>query len=138
MSPAFTLKRSIIANTGILGTLYNEKGLEIAKTFELPFVNNMKSISCIPFDEYRCKKDNTGRHRYWKILDVKGRMAIEFHVGNYASDSDGCILLGQSWGIMRNEKTGDMELSITSSKDTFKKIIDSKLIPDEFVLKIVS
>lgn len=138
MPSIFTLKRSIIANTATLGTLYNERGLEIAKTLELPFFNNINDLSCIPFGEYKCKKDNTGKYKYWKILDVDGRQAVEFHNGNYVTDSEGCILLGQSWAIMSNAKTNQMELSVTSSKDTFKRILDKELMPDEFILKIVS
>ena len=134
----FTLKRSIIANTAILGTLYNDKGLEVAKTLELPFFNNINDFSCIPFGEYHCKKDNTGNYRYWKINGVENRVGVEFHNGNYASDSNGCILLGQAWSIMRNEKTNQMELAVTSSKPTFKKILDNDLIPNEFSLKIIS
>lgn len=132
------LKREIISNKATLGTLINPKGLEIAKTLELPFMDNKQGISCIPFGTYQCKKDNTGRYRFWKILDVPGRKNIEFHNGNFATDTDGCILLGQSWAIMANNKTNQPELSVTSSKHTFKRILEKELIPDEFELNIFS
>ena len=138
--PELTLKREIISNKATLGTLINPKGLEIAKTLELPFMDNKRGISCIPFGTYQCKKDNKGKYRYWKILDVQGRTGIEFHNGNIAIDTDGCILLGQSWTVMSDirKNTGQMELAVTSSKTTFKRILEKELIPDEFELNIFS
>ncbi len=139
-SNTFGIKREIISNKATLGTLINPKGLEIAKTLELPFMDNKQGISCIPFGTYQCKKDNTGRYRFWKILNVPGRSGIEFHNGNFAVDTDGCILLGQSWTIMSDVRnnTGQMELAVTSSKTTFKRILEKELIPDEFSLHIFS
>lgn len=137
-SNTFGIKREIISNKATLGTLINPKGLEIAKTLELPFMDNKQGISCIPFGIYQCKKDNTGKYRFWKILNVPGRSGIEFHNGNYANETDGCILLGQSWAVMSNKKTNQMELSVTFSVNTFKRIIEKELIPDEFSLQIFS
>jgi len=138
MIPIFILKREILSNKATLGTLINPKGLEIAKTLEPPFVDNKRGISCIPFGSYRCIKDNTGRFRFWKILDVIGRENIEFHNGNLACHTDGCILLGQDWVFMSNDKTNQLELAVTFSKPTLKKILENKLIPDEFMLNIIS
>jgi len=139
-SNTFGLKREIISNKATLGTLINSKGLVIAKTLELPFMDNKQGISCIPFGTYQCKRDNTGKYRFWKILNVPGRRYIEFHNGNFADETDGCILLGQDWAFMSNKKTNQMELSVTSSVRTFKKILEleQELIPDEFLLQIYS
>ena len=138
-SNTFGIKREIISNKATLGTLINPKGLEIAKTLELPFMDNKQGISCIPFGTYQCNKDNTGRYRFWKISDVPGREYIEFHPGNYATDTNGCILLAQDWTFARNEKTQQIEMALTpTSNATFKRILEKELIPDEFSLQIFS
>jgi hypothetical protein len=132
----FTLKREIISNKATLGSLFNDKGLELAKSIEPPFMDNKQEISCIPFGVYKCKKDNTGKYRFWKVLNVEGRDAIEMHVANFASELRGCIAFGQSWSFMSNPKTNKLELSVTSSGKTFEKL--KEILPDEFELTIVS
>lgn len=132
----FTLKREIISNKATLGTLFNPQGLELAKSIELPFMDNKQGISCIPFGTYKCKKDNTGRHRFWKILDVEGRENIEMHIANFTSELKGCIAFGQSWAFMSNSKTNKLELSVSSSGKTFEKL--KEILPDEFELEIIS
>lgn len=137
--PTFILKREILSNKATLGTLTNPKGLEIAKTLELPFMDNKRGISCIPFGQYNCVKDTTGRFKHWKVLNVEGREAIEFHEGNYTTDTDGCILLAQSHVFARNDKTNQIEQALSpTSRATFKKLKENSLVPDKFVLNIVS
>lgn len=131
-----SLKRNILSNKATIGTLYNESKLELCKTLELPWLDNIQGISCIPFGEYRCVKDETGKHRYWKILNVPNRTAIEFHPANWTSELLGCITLGQDWQFMRNPKTSQRELSVDYSVKTFEKL--KNILDDEFLLKIVS
>ncbi len=125
------LKRDLISNKGIIGIVSNDKGLIICESFEHP-------TKCIPYGRYECVRDFTGKYRFWKILNVPGRTAIEFHIGNYITDTVGCILLAQDRAFMRNDKTNQIELSITPSAKVFKKIIDKKLFDDRFVLNVVS
>lgn len=71
-------------------------------TLELPFKDNLPNISCIPQGLYNAVKYSSPAHPdVWEILNVPDRSAILMHVGNYAKDSKGCILLG--FGI--NEST---------------------------------
>lgn len=63
-------------------------------TLEDPWKDNKVGVSCIPEGDYICKRDYTGKHRYYKILDVPGRSAIEIHGGRTHLHTRGCVLLG--------------------------------------------
>ena len=67
-------------------------GMALA-TLERPWDDNKVNISCIPEGLYKVTPDATGRHQYYRVNDVPGRTAIEFHFGNKPEHSNGCILL---------------------------------------------
>jgi hypothetical protein len=46
---------------------------------------------CIPEGSYLFERDLTGKHRWWRVLDVDGRTNIEIHPANYAHQLLGCI-----------------------------------------------
>lgn len=77
-----------------LGTMYLD-GEEVCKTLERPWVDNKENISCIPEGKYECIRDNTGKFRYWKVLNVPNRSLIEIHNGNFQDETRGCILVGR-------------------------------------------
>lgn len=64
-------------------------------TIELKWNNNKVGESCIPTGVYKFKRDRTGLHQWWKILDVEGRTHIEIHEGNKPQHSEGCILMSK-------------------------------------------
>lgn len=115
MTKTIILTREIISNKAILGTLSIE-GEEIAKTLENPDLQNQNNISCIPYGEYDCIKDNTGKFQWWKILNVPGRIAVEIHQGNRERDTAGCIIVGKEWGFYKGE------LAVLNSVKTLEKI----------------
>lgn len=122
------LRREIISNKAILGTLILD-GKEIAKTLENPWKNNEVDISCIPAGKYKCTIDNTGKFQWWRLADVQGRGLIEIHEGNRERDTQGCILIGESWGVYKEE------LAVLNSVATLNKI--KPLLGKEFELNIV-
>jgi len=72
--------------------------IEVAKTLELPWRDNKNDISRVPAGTYSAKMRVDGP-RGWRVelLDVPGtRENIQLHVGNYASEIQGCILVGDS------------------------------------------
>lgn len=123
----FNIKRVIISNQAILGIWKDEKGLELCRTLENPYRDTIKD-SAIPCGSYECVKDSVGRFKFYKVLNVPDRQNIEIHQGNYESDTEGCILVGESWAIMNNK------LSVTSSVKTIEKL--KKILPEKFLLKI--
>jgi len=72
------------------GTLILPDGFEMA-SLELPWLNNKPYFSCIPEGDYFFVRDTHGRHTYFRVLNVPGRSAIEFHPANNTSQLQGCI-----------------------------------------------
>jgi hypothetical protein len=67
--------------------------------------NNVKNISCIPEDTYACVIVNSVHFgKSYKVLGVKDRTNILFHVGNTIEDTRGCILLGRSFGTVKGTR----------------------------------
>lgn len=70
-----------------------ELGLKICKTIELPWLQNQRSVSCIPEGRYELKKRFTKKHNlHLLVLDVPGRDGILIHPANNAlNELRGCI-----------------------------------------------
>ncbi|MGE4487891.1 MAG: DUF5675 family protein [Synergistaceae bacterium] len=79
---------------GILREYVSNK--EICRTIERPWLDNQPGISCIPEATYKVVPDNSGKHQYFKILDVEDRESIEIHVANKAKELNGCIACGDA------------------------------------------
>ena len=87
----FTLKSTI-------GKLFLN-GEFFCHTLELPYLDNQRSISCIPAGEYKARlrtarESSTRDYLHLLVEDVKDRSYILFHRGNSAKDTRGCILVG--------------------------------------------
>lgn len=89
------LKRYYRDSEVTLGMLFNENDEFLMFTLENPWKNNEVNISCVPLGEYECEPYTSKIHgQTYKLKNVKGRSGILFHVGNYAHNTEGCILLG--------------------------------------------
>lgn len=84
-----TLKRNYLDNR-TEGGIILPNGESIA-TLERPWKGNKPFVSCIPEGEYIVERDHTGKHKYFKILDVAGRSHIEIHPANFVNELQGCI-----------------------------------------------
>lgn len=86
--------------------------------------------SLIPAGTYKCVPYSSAKFpSAYKVMSVPGRTDILIHVGNFESDTAGCILLGQSAGKLGSK------LAVMESKaamDRFCKILDKQ----EFMLTI--
>ena len=76
-------------------------GEEFCDTLELPWKQNQRNISCIPAGEYDARlrlprESATREYIHLLIKDVPNRSYILVHIGNTTSDTQGCILVGQS------------------------------------------
>ena len=74
-----------------IGRLQLTTGKTIA-SLELPGRDNAVGVSCIPTGTYQVKRDKTGTHQWFKLIDVPGRTFIEIHEGSKPHHSQGCIL----------------------------------------------
>jgi hypothetical protein len=112
-------------------------GEPILSTLELPWKDNKPNISCIPQGRYYCTrtKDRTlagGTHipETFEVNDVKDRSGILFHVGNFAKETHGCILLGQGYDYSPGYPM------ITHSENAFKRFLNETKNTDSFALLI--
>lgn len=95
------IKREVGNSKETLGTLIARNGQATftCKTLELPWLNNQRNISCIPKGTYQVKQEwwwSKAKSTYL-LQNVTGRGGIRIHSGNYFSDIQGCILLGNSF-----------------------------------------
>jgi hypothetical protein len=121
------LERVIISNQAILGIWKAPTGLELCRTLENPFRTVIKD-SAIPNGVYTCVKDDTGKFKFYKVLNVPNRKNIEIHQGNYEDDTEGCILVGEAWAIMNNQ------LAVTRSNSAIERL--KSILPEKFELEI--
>ena len=92
--------RDEFTDKSTIGKLYLD-GEMFCYTLELPYLDNQRSISCIPVGEYKVRlrtaKESASRdYLHLLVQDVTGRSYILVHIGNTARDTKGCILVGQS------------------------------------------
>jgi len=101
-------------------------------TLELPQNGNQQNISCIPDGQYVCRKiKSPSLGDCIEVLEVTGREYIRIHKGNFTSQIQGCILVGE--GL--SDINGDLIIDITKSKIAFDKLMAAT--PDLFKLAIL-
>lgn len=87
------------------------------KSLELPWLNNQPFNSRIPsgvYTVYKRYSETYGNH--WHVRDVKGRVLILIHAGNFHFSTEGCICIGESYRDIDNDGYKD----VTSSKATLR------------------
>ena len=106
--------------TGVFDMYNNNKNI-VCYSLELPWRDNKKNISCIPKGTYKCTLYNSPKFgKVYKVLNVPNRTNILIHIGNYNSQTQGCIMLG--------DELKDI------NKDGQKDVINSKLTLSKFML----
>lgn len=98
---------------------------------EPPDRDNQIGISRINEGEYDCVKRFSEKYGdHFHLLNVPGRTWILIHVGNYNTDTRGCLLPGE--GLM--DIDGDGLKDVTSSGDTMRML--NEILPNEFTVVI--
>ena len=101
-------------------------------TLELPNNNNQRNISCIPPGEYLCKKIlSPSLGHCIEIQDVPNRTFIRIHKGNYTSQIQGCVLVGEALKDIND----DFVIDVVNSKTAFDNLM--KATPQVFKLVIL-
>jgi hypothetical protein len=89
-------------------------------TLELPNKNNKKSVSCIPDGEYQYKAyDSPSKGKVLLLENVPDRTWIEVHAGNYTSQIQGCVLVGDGIKWLNDDSIPD----VTNSKRSLDKVL---------------
>jgi len=93
---------------------------------------NAPNVSCIPAQQYICKRHFSNRfNETFMVMNVPGRSNILFHPGNEVKDTEGCILLAEHYGKLRGNR------AVLNSGKTFKKFMDVMKDFDKFHLTII-
>lgn len=102
-------------------------------TLERPWLENKRSISCIPEGHYLCKRTNSPKFSdTFEVTNVPERSHILFHKGNLADDTHGCILLGEQYELLSGE------MAILASGRAFIEFHNRLHNIDQFILFIES
>ena len=141
---ALILERSYLPHS-TTGVLHMPDGSEL-HTIELPWLNNEKLISCIPEGTYNLKYrpslviSKITHSRFlggFEIMKVPGRTDILLHPGNYPSDVQGCIAMGNKLALM-NDPKGDSPYGVANSQVTFQKFMKAMPIDGDYRLVITA
>lgn len=125
------LERLAYFHFGTFGQMVFPNG-ETFYTVEKPWEFNQRSKSCIPEGEYRLRKrvspvvERTSGGEYtrgWEVTHVPNRAYIMIHPGNWPSDIEGCIALGEQLKPMQDPR-GRSFLGVSNSRDSFREAMD--------------
>lgn len=100
-------------------------GAEFCDTLEDTFRNlndggvKVQNVTAIPKGEYSCSLRYSPHLKHWVLWlqDVPGFTYVYIHFGNYARDTDGCILIGY----------GRMKDMVTDSDNAFRAFMKKVL-----------
>ena len=102
---------------GTFGALRIDKQL-FCSTLEPMELDNQKNLSCIPAQPYLVRPVESPRFGgVFEVQNVPGRSHILFHAGNFVASTEGCILLGEHVGKLKNKR------AVVNSGTTFKKFL---------------
>lgn len=128
MKEKLKLVRQVYDVQGTTGKLYNKDGL-FCYTLERPKTGEHP---CIEEGEYKVVPDQTGKFRYFKVINVPKRENIEIHPINCIDDSLGCIGVGNKI----SSKIGKYKFWLHNSKPSCLKLKDK--YPEGFSLIITN
>ena len=111
--------------------VFDDYNCELAQGYilELPDKDNETSISRINEGEYDCVKRNSKKYGdHFHVLNVEDRKYILIHVGNYYTNTRGCLLPGDSLVDL----DGDGLKDVANSGVTMDML--NELLPKQFKL----
>lgn len=125
---------------GTFGVLLDQ-GIPFAITLEEEWLYNARDISCIPEGYYTCERIVSPKFGdTFEVKKVQGRSSILFHKGNTEINTQGCILIGESfgklWALDDEKGTKEMQPAILQSWKGFAEFMDKFKLVDSFIIQI--
>ena len=118
MIPVLELLRVEESETwGTFGVLRIQKEV-FCVTLEPADRLNRPNMSSIPAQQYVCERYLSARYGFtFKVSRVPDRDNVIIHSGNSVEDTEGCILLGEHFGKLKDDR------AILNSGKTFQKFM---------------
>ena len=92
---------------------------------------NAPQVSSIPAQQYLIKRHISPKFgETFQVMDVPGRAAVLLHAGNVVGHTQGCIILGQFFGKLKEDR------AVLNSGETFKQFMAALAGHDEAHLTI--
>lgn len=92
-----TILRTACVQSGMYGMLFFGS-VPLCLTLERHWLDNRRNISAIPPGTYECIKYSGSKFKdVFLVKDVPDRSGILIHAGNTLADTEGCILVGDSF-----------------------------------------
>lgn len=133
---------------GIFGELLDHNGIHFCFTLEHPYLEGGLFIPKLTAGVYECRDDSgpleNGMHsledgvpfKAFEVIAVpefqgESVSGILLHIGNYAKDSKGCVLLGSGLGLTLERKQ-----MLMASKQAFDRFMSVQKECDSFTLTV--
>ncbi len=124
--PVLELVRLEESEEGTFGMLRLNKRC-LCLTLEPQDRENERDRSCVPAQQYRCRRVVSPRFgETFALGDVPGRDAVLLHPGNTAADTRGCILLGERLaspdgprGLRDSRRAHETLMRLLAGRETF-------------------
>lgn len=110
------------------GELWDDQGTRVAVTVECPWLNNQPNISCIPEGRYQLTGYTSPHKGHCLALNAPElgvqltgpalRTACLMHSANRASELQGCIAPGDSFGVVASE------WAVMNSRQTMQALLN--------------
>jgi len=125
----FTLLRIANPEQGIFGVL---------KDGDMPFCVTVENNAfVIPDGDYICRRVNSPKFgNTFEITNVPGRSNVLFHGGNWEEDSTGCIVLGEKFEPIWDEKRKRLKEGVMESNKAFSEFKERTVGLVTFSLKV--
>jgi len=125
----FTLLRIANPEQGIFGVL---------KDGDMPFCVTVENNAfVIPDGDYICRRVNSPKFgNTFEITNVPGRSNVLFHGGNWEEDSTGCIVLGEKFEPIWDEKRKRLKEGVMESNKAFSEFKERTVGLITFSLKV--
>jgi hypothetical protein len=97
------IKHVAIIDQGAFGVILAD-GIPFAVTLERSYLQGEQQVTKIPNGKYHCRKRyyHAGGYATFEII-VSGHQFIMFHKANVESQLDGCVAIGEEFGILNGQ-----------------------------------
>lgn len=124
------IRDAFFGDQAVLGTCIitdGKKKIFQSESLERGWLNNKKSISCIPVGIYEVVLEYSPRFKkdLWEIKGVPNRSECKFHAANFWHQLNGCIALGKERKFIDGDLIKDISES-NKTMDLFHNVLEGE------------